>query len=60
VQRALKETSVATRREPHCEFCGAPLEDMMLAFMEHMDQSEVCRENWNQWRQNVRREAGGT
>ena len=51
---------MAPRREPHCEFCGAPLEDMMLAFMEHMDQSETCRENWNQWRQNVRREAGGT
>lgn len=32
----------------------------MLAFMEHMDQSEACRENWNAWRQNVRREAGGT
>lgn len=45
---------------PKCEFCGKPLEDMMLAFMEHIEESPVCREVWNNWRGNVRREAGGT
>ncbi|HLE47546.1 MAG TPA: hypothetical protein VI818_04545 [Candidatus Thermoplasmatota archaeon] len=43
-----------------CEFCGKLLEDPMLAFMDHMDESPDCRSSWEEWRANVRREAGGT
>lgn len=43
-----------------CEFCQRPLADPMLAFMDHLDESETCRYLWEQWRQNVRREAGST
>ncbi|MBI2076870.1 MAG: hypothetical protein HYT80_00665 [Euryarchaeota archaeon] len=43
-----------------CEFCGQVLEDPMLAFMEHMEASPACRAMWDEWRANVRREAGGT
>lgn len=54
---------MAFKRPPKvikCEFCGELLADPMLAFMEHMDASPACKERWDQWRANVRREAGGT
>jgi hypothetical protein len=51
---------VAIRREPHCEFCGVALPDMMLGFMEHLDASPSCKDAWNAWRENVRGEMGGT
>ncbi|MGQ0536825.1 MAG: DUF7501 family protein [Methanobacteriota archaeon] len=47
-------------REPKCEFCGAPLPDLMLGFLEHIDENPVCRWVWTEWTQSVRREAGGT
>lgn len=45
---------------PQCEFCGAELEDMMLGFLDHIEASEGCRAYWIAWRENVRRESGGT
>ena len=43
-----------------CEFCQQPIPDPMLGFLDHMESSPVCNQLWNEWRRNVRREAGGT
>lgn len=51
---------IRTPPPPVCDFCGAPLPDPMLGFMDHMDAAPACREAWIAWRENVRREAGGT
>ena len=45
---------------PQCPFCEAPLTDMMLGFLDHVDASPNCHWLWNEWRGNVKREAGGT
>ncbi len=45
---------------PKCDFCGAALEDMMVGFLDHVDANPGCNAAWQAWRENVRREAGGT
>jgi hypothetical protein len=32
----------------------------MLGFLDHIETSTSCRAAWGVWRENVRREAGGT
>lgn len=32
----------------------------MLGFIEHVEASPACKTLWDEWRENVRREAGGT
>jgi hypothetical protein len=51
------------RRTPHppaCPFCGQGLPDLMLGFLDHVELSSFCRAWWGEWRENVKREAGGT
>lgn len=43
-----------------CDFCGKPLADPMLAFLDHLDEAEACKFLWQAWRGNVRREAGSS
>lgn len=56
-------TRPSFRRTPAaaaCPFCGVAIPDMMLGFLDHVDQAPVCKEAWAAWRDHVRREAGGT
>lgn len=53
-------THHSNRGAARCEFCGTSLEDPMLAFLQHLEESADCRYLWEEWKRNVRREAGGT
>lgn len=46
--------------EPACPFCHQRLPDLMLGFLDHVERSSFCRAWWGEWRENVKREAGGT
>lgn len=58
-----RATMAAIRRRlppPRCEFCGAELADRMIAFMDHLEDSAPCRMLWEEQRENIKRESGGT
>ena len=47
-------------KTPRCQFCGTELADPMVAFMEHLDEAPLCRMLWDEERENIKRESGGT
>jgi hypothetical protein len=46
---------------PHtCMWCGIPIEDPGAGFIDHVKRSYDCFVQWQDFRNNMRREAGGT
>ena len=42
-----------------CPFCGTALTDGGAGFMDHIEEANVCRQRFEEWRENIAGDVGG-
>lgn len=42
-----------------CPFCGAQLEDGGAGFIDHVEESPVCKDRFDAWKERIRDDIGG-
>lgn len=58
-KRTFVKDNMGIKSPTVCLFCHEPLDDLGLAFYEHVQEQDACNFSWHDWMEEIPKDHGG-